>query len=67
MTKGDKKRIMKCITHYRAQNKFQKAELIKEVIERCDFSRSTLFYKMTNMNWSRPEIDIFEAIIKEQK
>ena len=66
LQKKEKKRIMKFIGKYRQQEVKRKTEIKKSITNACGFSATTFHYKMKNLNYSKPEIDIIESIINEK-
>lgn len=65
--KTQKKKIMKLITYYRGLKTKQKGELKAIIISECDFSESSFFYKMENLNYSKLEIGAIEKVIEKFK
>jgi len=65
--KEKKKRILRFTTYYKLLNSHEKSDIKKIICERCEFKGSTFYYKMNNLNYSGPEIEIIETIINQHK
>ena len=65
-TKRETNIIKKFISLYDSHNETKKKILRDTILERCDFTKNTFYYKLKNGNYTRTEIEILEAILSKK-